>query len=101
MGELHRQTADQPCGRCHTEPTGGRLTIAFHSAGEAASPQEDCAACHNTQSWQEVRLRSHPRLPEFGGHMRIPCLECHPDTLRRAVPCRDCHGRGGRFFEAN
>ncbi len=164
VGELHRQTADLECTVCHTEHTGGRLTIAFHSAGEAASPREDCAACHgrdaelahpdiadprcaachkstsdwkrvdfdhrlvegercaschrvpggrlhqvardvsctvchNTESWEDVRLRSHPRLPEFREHMQIPCLECHPDTLRRAVPCRDCHGRGGRFFE--
>lgn len=163
VAELHRQTNDQPCTRCHTEHTGGRLTIAFHQGEGVAARAEDCAACHGreaarahpdiadtrcaachtstrdwkqvhfdhrlvegerctachrgpdnrlhqvardfscslchiTDNWERVRLQRHPRLPEFREHMRIPCLECHPRTLARAVACEDCHGRGG-FFE--
>ncbi len=83
----HKLVQVDRCTDCHDAP-GGWL----HQAAEGVA----CTVCHNTERWDRIDLR-HPRIPEFREHMRIPCQECHPRSLKRAVGCEECHRRGGFF----
>lgn len=95
---LHKQTFDQKCTSCHTEHRAdGRLTVAFHSAGVAASAQENCAGCHAPEG-----RKAHPEIAD------ARCAACHTSTkawdriqvdhakLEKPDACADCHGAQGR-----
>lgn len=102
VAELHRQTAGSRCTTCHTEHRGGRLTVAFHSKGETASLQEDCASCHAADG-----ARAHPDIRDRR------CAACHLSTkdwkqvqfdhrLVEGEACTACHRLpGGRLHQVS
>ena len=84
----HARIGGTACVSCHRPPSTG-----IHPLARGTS----CSVCHTTQRWTPSSFR-HPRIPEMREHMQLGCRACHPTTLSQAVPCSQCHGRGG-FFE--
>ncbi|MCP3914044.1 MAG: hypothetical protein GY711_00635 [bacterium] len=87
----------ESCATCHVDPHGG----VFAAAGTT-----DCARCHTTETFHEVRDESfdHARatgFPLFGAHNATACTDCHastaPDERGRTfghapgTACSDCH----------
>jgi hypothetical protein len=81
-GKPHRE-APSRCVDCHRkiEPHAGRLG-------------EDCAGCHNTARWSDVRYdHSRTRFALRGQHAKIPCAACHAGNRWQRTPtaCASCH----------
>lgn len=103
------------CLVCHTDVDADlQSTRGFHglSPGLAETPCKDCHTEHKGRDASIVELdpvgldhdlTDHPLR---GGHVRVPCEQCHAPQLRwREAPaqCVDCHGEedphGGRLGE--
>lgn len=78
------------CRSCHST-TGPR--------GHGASLGSDCARCHTTTRFSEVRPFDHRRtlFPLERRHGVLPCAACHtPERATVPPDCRGCHGDSHR-----
>jgi hypothetical protein len=65
---------------------------------------KDCKSCHTAAAWQTVKF-DHKKtdFPLKGGHEKLACKSCHPDTRYKKTPkdCVACHASNdeheGRF----
>ena len=75
---------DQSCVSCHRAND-------VHNGGNG----EDCASCHNADSWKQVSFdHNKTDFPLHGRHSDIPCAACHKgDQPRDSAPtqCNSCH----------
>jgi hypothetical protein len=105
----------QRCDACHADVHEG--AFAKLATPDLAGSPRDCALCHTTESFQEVKEQDfdHARWTGFalrGAHARAKCSACHPN---QAMPneagrvfgkaagrnCQDCHRdpHAGQFGE--
>ncbi len=93
----HRQVA---CTSCHK--VGKKFSEApgrCSDCHKSADPHEgklgtDCAACHATTRWSEVRYdHAQTRFPLQGHHAEIACTACHAGNHWKDTPmqCVSCH----------
>jgi hypothetical protein len=83
-----------------------------HATGGASG----CEACHNTDSWHDLRAFDHSKtsFPLVGAHRGTACIDCHrpPDLGTKLVQadfkaaptkCEQCHEdiHGGQFAGAS
>lgn len=74
------------CGGCHVDVHDGQLL-------------NDCASCHDTDSFQDVDgslVHALTALPLDGAHIEVPCEGCHADEGRGLYTgldpdCAACH----------
>jgi hypothetical protein len=72
------QGTSTTCVACHPMPADHRGTFG-----------EDCAACHDTTTWEGARFDH--RFPlDHGASRPVACKTCHPDGYR-AYTCYGCH----------
>jgi hypothetical protein len=85
------------CSLCHADPHGAQFAAEIR--------REDCAGCHRTSSFSEVKLdhAKDTRFPLTGAHATAACASCHkrewvaggeaPVVRYRATPmaCGSCH----------
>ncbi|HEU4993223.1 MAG TPA: hypothetical protein VFT29_00305 [Gemmatimonadaceae bacterium] len=86
------------CGTCHTDPHGGRTTL----AGRVV----DCAACHRVQGFAPATFTAVQHqataFPLRGRHAMVRCSDCHrardiagarvvADLRPAAATCASCH----------
>ncbi len=81
MKNLNRSFFGQSanCTSCHSDPHKGQLG-------------NECAKCHNVESWNEAKNFDHSktRYPLTGLHIRVPCEKCHkPDAPGGPVRYQD------------
>jgi hypothetical protein len=87
------------CERCHA---GGRYEgtssscASCHLDDDAHDGQfgTECAACHNTNSWQgAVFDHSQTAFPLVGQHLAVECTRCHSGGVYHGTPtrCFACH----------
>lgn len=85
-GPLYQEELDSSCVSCHVADD-------VHRGRRGA----DCESCHSTDSWTSTTF-DHDRNTDFplrGAHSRIPCGQCHTETLGKEdtpTTCQGCHG---------
>ncbi len=66
------------CVACHPMP-----------ADHAGRFGDDCAGCHQTETWKGARFAH--RFPlDHGSRSPVPCKTCHPDSVK-TYTCYGCH----------
>jgi hypothetical protein len=94
---------DRSCTVCHADPHHGQFKDRMLVTSASGAPS-GCEACHNTESWQDLRAFDHSRtsFPLLGAHRGTACIDCHkPSDLGtrlvqadfKAAPtkCEQCH----------
>ncbi|MGD8321346.1 MAG: hypothetical protein PVJ02_12855, partial [Gemmatimonadota bacterium] len=80
------KVASDDCASCHADVHEGRMV-------------QECAACHNTRSFQEVDgelIHARTSFPLTGAHRQITCESCHTTDVGGAytsldTDCVSCH----------
>ena len=93
----HQQVA---CASCHTAGKPLRSTpTACSDCHRKQEPHEgklgtDCASCHNTVSWRNVRFdHNKTKFPLQARHAELTCAACHAGNRWKQTPlaCASCH----------
>jgi len=87
------------CTACHLDEVyimTPRECIACHSQDDAHDGQlgADCAACHTTESWEQVAFdHSTTAFQLTGAHTTVVCRACHAKQTFLGTPteCANCH----------
>ena len=106
---------DRSCTVCHADPHQGQFKDRMQLT-KAAGRASGCEACHNTDSWHDLRAFDHSKtsFPLLGAHRGTACIACHkpPDLGTKLVQadfkaaptkCEQCHEdiHGGQFAGAS
>jgi hypothetical protein len=106
---------DRSCTVCHADPHKGQFKDRMLLTNAAGAPL-GCPACHNTESWHDLRAFDHSKtsFPLLGAHRGTACIDCHkpPDLGTRLVQadfkaapgkCEECHQdiHGAQFANAS
>jgi hypothetical protein len=71
--------APETCVGCHPMPDDHKDTFG-----------DECAACHDTTSWQGATLKDHRFPLDHGARRASPCKTCHPGGYK-TYTCYGCH----------
>jgi hypothetical protein len=78
------------CQSCHMNDYNATTNPNHASAGFS----QDCASCHNEQTWQRVGFdHSATDFPLTGAHVAVACERCHVGGVFGGTPtaCISCH----------
>jgi hypothetical protein len=79
------------CFGCHQADFEGAQAPNHRQAGFST----DCTGCHsvNAMNWGANFDHAKSGFPLLGAHATIPCAQCHPGNVFRAIPtdCISCH----------
>lgn len=87
------------CESCHINKVfKGTPTDCYscHAANDAHQGRfgTDCAACHNTTSWEDASFDHNlTQFPLTGAHVGLPCASCHVNNVFSGLStaCASCH----------
>ena len=103
---------DRSCTACHEDPHHGEFKASMAELGAGGKPM-GCTACHNAESWINVKVFDHSKtdFPLIGAHRTVACNSCHiaPPGTHKAVfkgtpkDCEECHSdvHGAQFAQNN
>ena len=101
--------ASVQCAACHKNGVlkgTPKNCFACHASDDKHAGQfgTDCAACHNSTSWQDVSFdHNNTAFPLSGSHASVQCSACHVNGVYKGTPknCFACHAdddaHGGQF----
>jgi hypothetical protein len=96
----HANARKVECKACHKPKAKYRETpstcYACHKKDDKHKGRagESCTACHNDNTWQEIRFdHSKTKYPLRGKHGEVACKECHAEDRYKNTPtdCYSCH----------